>query len=256
MNNKKLDLDLTERQILVGAWTNLNSPMVCEIIGSLGFDWLLIDAEHGPNSVTSVLSQLQAIAPYATVPVVRIPNHDSSLIKRYLDIGATNLLVPFVDCRTQAINIIKATRYPPLGLRGVGAGLARASRWGINKNYLNEANNEITLIAQIESKEGLNNLEEIAALEEIDALFFGPADIAASFDRLGAPNDPDVKEAVLNGIKKASVLGKPTGIFSSDKQFIENCELSGCRLIGATSDVNLLISGGKSILESYKRSKN
>ena len=138
MNNKKLDLDLTERQILVGAWTNLNSPMVCEIIGSLGFDWLLIDAEHGPNSVTSVLSQLQAIAPYATVPVVRIPNHDSSLIKRYLDIGATNLLVPFVDCRTQAINIIKATRYPPHGLRGVGAGLARASRWGINKNYLNE----------------------------------------------------------------------------------------------------------------------
>ena len=255
MKNKKLEINLGRENSLIGAWTNLNSPVVCEIIGSLDFDWILIDAEHGPNSVPSVLTQLQAIAPYTTVPVVRIPNHDVSLIKRYLDIGATNLLVPFVDSAKQAATIIQATRYPPQGIRGVGAGLARASRWGTNQKYLDEANTQIRLIAQIESQEGLSNLEEIASLKEIDALFFGPADIAASMGKLGKPGDPDVKDAILNGIQRASALGKTTGIFSNDRKFIKDCELSGCRLIGATSDINLLVSGGKSILESYRSSE-
>ncbi len=255
LNNKKLELGLLEQNSLIGAWTNLANPLVCEIIGSLGFDWILIDAEHGPNSVPSVLSQLQAIAPYPTVPVVRIPNHDASLIKRYLDIGVTNLLIPFVDSVQHAENIIRATRYPPKGIRGVGAGLARASRWGSNKEYLHEANEQISLIAQIESLEGLHNLEEIASMEEIDALFFGPADIAASMGKLGIPDDPSVKGAILSGIKRASALNKPTGIFSGDRQFITDCELAGCRLIGATSDVNLLVSGGRSLLESYRAAK-
>lgn len=255
LKNKKLELRLLEQNSQIGAWTNLANPLVCEIIGSLGFDWILIDAEHGPNSVPLVLSQLQAIAPYATVAVVRIPNHDASLIKRYLDIGVTNLLIPFVDSVQQAENIIRATRYPPEGIRGVGAGLARASRWGSNKEYLHEANDQISLIAQIESLEGLHNLEEIASMEEIDALFFGPADIAASMGKLGIPGDPSVKGAILSGIKRASALNKPTGIFSSDRAFITDCELAGCRLIGATSDVNLLVSGGRSLLESYRAAK-
>jgi 4-hydroxy-2-oxoheptanedioate aldolase len=156
LKNKKLELGLLDNSSQIGAWTNLANPLVCEIIGSLGFDWILIDAEHGPNSVPSVLSQLQAIAPYATIPIVRIPNHDASLIKRYLDIGVANLLIPFVDSAKQAEDIIQATRYPPRGIRGVGAGLARASRWGSNKEYLHEANNQISVIAQIESLEGLS----------------------------------------------------------------------------------------------------
>ena len=255
LKNKKLELGLLEQNSLVGAWTNLANPVVCEIIGSLGFDWILIDAEHGPNSVPSVLSQLQAIAPYQTVPVVRIPNHDASLIKRYLDIGVTNLLIPFVDSVQDAENVIRATRYPPKGIRGVGASLARASRWGSNKEYLHEANDQICLIAQIESIEGLHNMEAIASLEEIDALFFGPADIAASMGKLGISDDPSVKGAILSGIKRASALNKPTGIFSGDRQFINDCELAGCRLIGATSDVNLLVTGGRSLLESYRAAK-
>ena len=255
LKNKKLELGLLDNSSQIGAWTNLANPLVCEIIGSLGFDWILIDAEHGPNSVPSVLSQLQAIAPYATIPIVRIPNHDASLIKRYLDIGVANLLIPFVDSAKQAEDIIQATRYPPRGIRGVGAGLARASRWGSNKEYLHEANNQISVIAQIESLEGLHNLEEIASMEEIDALFFGPADIAASMGKLGMPADPDVKDKILNGIARASALNKSTGIFSSDRQFISDCELAGCRLIGATSDVNLLVSGGRSLLESYRSAK-
>ena len=119
----------------IGAWLTLASPLVAEAVAAIGYDWLLIDAEHGPHDIPSVLAQLQAVAAYTAIPVVRLPNHDASLIKRYLDIGASNLLVPMVDNPAQAEAIVSATRFPVNGIRGVGAGLARASRWSLNGEY-------------------------------------------------------------------------------------------------------------------------
>lgn len=172
--NQSLNLPASTEASLIGAWANLASSLVAEAIAAIGFDWLLIDAEHGPNDVPSVLAQLQAVAAYPVVPVVRIPNHDASLIKRYLDIGAHNLLVPMVDSAAQATAIVEASRYPGAGIRGVGAGLARASRWSLQGDYLQTANASVRLIAQIETESGLENLDAIMAVAGVDAVFLDP----------------------------------------------------------------------------------
>ena len=179
--NKALMIPAADQTSFIGAWLTLASPLVAEAVAAIGYDWLLIDAEHGANDIPSVLAQLQAVAAYSAIPVVRLPNHDASLIKRYLDMGASNLLVPMVDNPAQAEAIVSATRYPMTGIRGVGAGLARASRWSLNGEYLTSANTEIRVIVQIETETGLSNLSDILSVPGIDAVFFGPADIAASF---------------------------------------------------------------------------
>ena len=250
--NQSLNLPASTEASLIGAWANLASPLVAEAIAAIGFDWLLIDAEHGPNDVPSVLAQLQAVAAYPVVPVVRIPNHDASLIKRYLDIGAHNLLVPMVDSAAQATAIVETSRYPGAGIRGVGAGLARASRWSLQGDYLQTANASVRLIAQIETESGLENLDAIMAVAGVDAVFFGPADIAASKDKLGKPSDPTVHEAVLQGISRAAARNMPSGVFSGDEKFVKQCENAGARLLGVTSDVNLLVANGRRVLSQYK----
>ena len=250
--NQSLNLPASTEASLIGAWANLASPLVAEAIAAIGFDWLLIDAEHGPNDVPSVLAQLQAVAAYPVVPVVRIPNHDVSLIKRYLDIGAPNLLVPMVDSAAQATAIIEATCYPGAGIRGVGAGLARASRWSMQEDYLQTANASVRVIVQIETERGLENLDAIMDVAGVDAVFFGPADIAASKGKLGKPSDPAVQEAVLQGIGKAAARNMPAGVFSGDEEFVTQCENAGARLLGVTSDVKLLVANGKRVLSQYK----
>ena len=253
LHNKLLPLTETEQTSLFGAWLNLASPLVAEAIAAIGYDWVMIDAEHGPNDVSSVLSQLQAVSAYPTVPVVRIPNHDGSVIKRYLDIGAHNLLVPMVDTKNQAQQIVEASRYPKAGIRGVGAGLGRASRWSLQPDYLQTANASVRLILQIESEEALHNLPEILSVEGIAAVFFGPADIAASKGLLGDPSDARVREAVIQGIRTARDRKIAAGVFSGDQDFIKACELEGARLLGVTSDVNLLVSNGKRLLEYLRQ---
>ena len=250
--NKSIQPPHASEKSLVGAWLNLASPLVAEAVAAVGFDWLLIDAEHGPNDVPSVLAQLQAVAAYPAIPVVRIPNHDAAVIKRYLDIGAHNLLVPMVDSVAQANAIVEASRYPSSGIRGVGAGLARASRWSLDSDYLETANSSVRVIAQIETEQGLENLEGIMSVAGIDAVFFGPADIAASKGLLGNPADASVQQAVRAGIETASAGNMPCGVFSGDQAFLKQCESAGARLLGVTSDVSLLVTNGKSVLSRFK----
>ena len=250
--NKSIQPPLAQEASLIGAWLNLASPLVAEAVAAIGFDWLLIDAEHGPNDVSSVLAQLQAVGAYPSVPVVRIPNHDAALIKRYLDIGANNLLVPMVDTPEQATAIVQASRYPTTGIRGVGAGLARASRWSLNSDYLESADPSVRVIAQIETERGLHNLEEIMRVDGVDAVFFGPADIAASKGMLGKAGDPAVKQVVLEGIEAARASNMPSGVFSGDQAFLKQCESAGARLLGVTSDVSLLVTNGRRVLSEYR----
>ena len=251
--NKSIAIPSVNQPSLIGAWLNLASPLVAEALAATGYDWLLIDAEHGPNDLASVLGQLQAVAAYPAIPVVRLPNHDSSLIKRYLDIGVSNLLVPMVENAAEAGAIVGSTRYPMSGFRGVGAGLSRASRWNLNDDYLTFANVDVKVIVQIETKTGLSNLPEILSVEGIDAVFFGPADIAASFGSLGKSTDATVQNAVLEGIGQAVGAGMSSGVFSGDKEFLRRCERAGARLLGVTSDAGLLISNGKRVLADFTR---
>jgi len=227
----------------LGLWQALGSPYTAEICATAGFDWLLFDGEHGPNDVPSLLAQLQAVNGYGCPPVARPPAGETRLIKQYLDIGFTSLLIPFVETEAQARQLVAAVRYPPEGVRGVASGLVRASRWGRIPGYLDRASEEICLIVQIESPLGLENLEAIARVEGVDGVFLGPADLSAALGRRGAPDHPDVRETIERAIEAIRAAGKPAGILCADPALARRYVERGCVFVAVGSDVGLLAMG-------------
>ena len=234
-----------------GLWTALASPLVAELCATTGFDWMLIDAEHGPNDVRTVLGQLQAVAPYDIAPVIRMPNKEPSLIKRYLDIGADTFLFPMVNSSAEAAALVAATRYPPEGVRGVGSGLGRVSKWNAISGYLSKANESVTVIVQIETKEALENLEQICQVPGVDAVFFGPADLAASFGLLGQPQHERVTQSIMQGIELASELQIASGVYSNEPEFIKRANAKGASFFGVASDTGLLASSARALAASF-----
>lgn len=200
----------------VGLWVSLASPYSTEIVAGSGFDWLLIDGEHSPNDPTTVLPQLQAAAPYPVSTIVRPAWNEKVLIKRYLDIGAQSLLIPYVETAEQAQAAVAAIRYPLRGVRGV-AGVTRASRFGRVADYVKRAEEELCLLVQIESRLGLDNLEAIARTDGVDGVFIGPADLAAGLGHLGQQAHPEVQKAIEDAIKRIKACGKPAGILAVDE---------------------------------------
>src|SRR5579863_6609058 len=185
----------------IGLWLGLTDPICAEICAGAGFDWLLIDGEHAPNDVRSVLSQLQAVAPYPAHPIVRPVAGDVQLIKQLLDIGAQTLLVPMVESAEQAKLLVAAMRYPPAGIRGGGAALARASQWNRVTHSAHEANDQMCLLVQGETRLGLDNLDAIASVEGVDGVFIGPSDLSAALRQLGQPGHVDVQQAIEDAIR-------------------------------------------------------
>ena len=183
---------LREKRAQIGLWLSAASPYLSEVSATAGFDWLLIDGEHAPNTLQTTLQQLQVVAPYRSQPVVRAVEGQVALVKQLLDIGAQNLLIPMVDTAEQAELMVRAVQYPPKGIRGVGSAIARASRWSLRADYLDVADDEICLLVQAESVTALTNLSAIAAVEGVDGVFIGPADLAASMGHRGKPGHPEV----------------------------------------------------------------
>ena len=215
LNNFKRAILAGRQQI--GLWVALANPYSAEIVAGSGFDWLLIDGEHSPNDPPSVLPQLQAIAAYPTTnAIVRPAWNDKVLIKRYLDIGVQTLLVPYVQTEEEALAAVAATRFPGAGVRGV-AGVTRASRFGRVSHYANRAHEEICVLVQIETREGLDNLEKIARVDGVDGVFIGPADLAAGLGQLGNQQHPDVQSAIEKAIKRIRACNKPAGILATDE---------------------------------------
>src|SRR6185312_2480456 len=202
---------LRARRPQIGLWKGLPDPYTSELVAGTGFDWLAIDGEHSPNDLRSILSQLQAIAPYPVSAVVRTLSDDVAMIKQYLDIGAQTLLVPMVETAEQAARIVSATRYPPGGVRGVGSALARAARWSQVDNYLQSCEQEICVLVQVETTKGIENLDAIAATPGVDGVFFGPSDLAASMGLLGRAGDPSVRAVVEEGMRLVVAAGKAAG---------------------------------------------
>lgn len=200
----------------VGLWVSLASPYSTEIVAGSGFDWILIDGEHSPNDPTTILPQLQAAAPYPVTPVVRPAWNDKVLIKRYLDIGAQTLLIPYVQTVEEARDAVAAIRYPTRGVRGV-AGATRASRYGRVADYAQRAEEELCLLVQVETRLGLDNLEAIARTDGIDGVFIGPADLAAGLGHLGQMQHPEVQAAIQDAIRRIRACGKPAGILATDE---------------------------------------
>jgi 4-hydroxy-2-oxoheptanedioate aldolase len=244
---------LGEGRLQIGLWVGLASPYTAEICAGAGFDWLALDAEHAPNTIPTLLAQLQAIAAYPVHAVVRAAHSDPAHIKQLLDIGAESLIVPMVETPEQARDVVRATRYPPEGIRGVGAALARASRWNRRGDYLQRANDEICLLVQAESRTALDNVDAIARTDGIDGVFIGPADLAASMDRRGQPGHPDVLAAIAQAIAAITSAGKIAGILSGDETLAREFIAAGCKVVAVGVDTTLLARATSELAVKFGR---
>lgn len=246
---------LAKQQAQIGLWLGLANAYSTEICAGAGFDWLLLDGEHSPNTLPSLLAQLQAIAAYpASHPIARVPlghgEAGAALIKQYLDLGFQTLLVPMVDTPAQAAALVKATRYPPDGIRGMAG--ARASRWGRYPNYANEANAQICLLVQAESQTALDNLEAIAATPGVDGVFIGPADLSASLGHVGQATHPEVQAAIDSAIRRIVKSGKAAGILTSDETLARHYLALGATFVAVGLDTQLLVRQTSALAALYK----
>jgi len=235
----------------IGLWVGLADANAAELLAGCGFDWLLLDGEHAPNDVRTMLAQLRAVSAYPVHPVVRPVSGDVALIKQYLDIGAQTLLVPMVDTPEQAAAMVRAMRYPPDGIRGLGAALARASRWNQVEDYVNQANAQMCLLVQAESTLALENLDGIAAVEGVDGVFFGPADLAASMGYRGQVNHPSVHAAILAGIRRVRAAGKAAGVLAADPGLAQEYLEAGARFVAVGVDTTLLARAAAGLARQF-----
>lgn len=236
----------------IGLWSTLSTAFAAEAVAGAGFDWLLLDTEHSPGDVLTVLPQLQALAGYPEVSaIVRPASNDPVLIKRFLDIGAQSLLIPYVQSAKEAAEAVQAVRYPPAGIRGVTA-LSRATRFGRVRDYPGTAEQQLCLLVQIETQAGLDALEEIAAVEGVDGVFVGPGDLAASLGYIGRLDHPVVVEAVEGAIRRIVACGKPAGVLTGDPLFAERCIELGTTFTAVGVDVGLLARGADALARRFK----
>ncbi|TBW59543.1 4-hydroxy-2-oxoheptanedioate aldolase [Marinobacter halodurans] len=235
----------------IGLWLGLADAYPAELAANAGFDWLLIDAEHAPNTLTSILGQLQAVAPYPSHPIIRPAEGSPVLIKQLLDLGAQTLLVPMVDTAEQAAELVRATRYPPNGIRGVGSALARASRWNSIAGYLDKADDEICLLLQVETLKGLENLDGIVNTEGVDGVFIGPADLSAAMGHRGNPGHPEVQTAIEDAILRIRGAGKAAGILSADEALARRYIELGAKFVAVGVDTSLLMKALKSLAARF-----
>ncbi|HEY0287944.1 MAG TPA: 4-hydroxy-2-oxoheptanedioate aldolase [Pseudomonas sp.] len=250
INTFKLSLQRGEAQI--GLWLGLADAYCAELAANAGFDWLLIDGEHAPNDLRGMLGQLQAIAPYPSHPVIRPVIGDTALIKQVLDIGVQTLLVPMVESAEQARELVRAIHYPPRGVRGVGSALARASRWNSIPGYLDKADEQMCLLVQIESREGLANLDAIASVEGVDGVFIGPADLSASMGYRGNPGHPQVQAAIEDAIARIQKAGKAAGILSADQKLAKRYIELGATFVAVGVDTTVLMRGLQTLAATFK----
>jgi 4-hydroxy-2-oxoheptanedioate aldolase len=250
VNGFKAALSSSETQI--GLWLGLANAYTAEICAGAGFDWLLIDGEHAPNDLPLIAAQLQAIAASGVQPVVRPPIGEAWVLKQLLDIGAQTILVPMVETATQAKELVRAVTYPPSGIRGVGAALARASAFNRTPDYLATANEQVCLLVQLESVAALAALEEIAAIDGVHGVFIGPSDLAADMGYLGRPGEAAVQAAVEDGLERIIRAGKPAGILTSDRALAARYIELGATFVAVGTDVALLAQSSSALANAFK----
>ena len=243
---------LREGRPQIGLWSALCSNLVAEIIASAGFDWILVDTEHGPNEVPGVLSQLQAMATGTAEPVVRVAWNDPVLIKRILDTGARSILVPFVQNAEEARKAVAATRYPPLGIRGVSVA-PRANRFGRVPNYHRRAHEEMCVLVQVETRTALREIEAIAAVEGVDGIFIGPSDLAADMGHLADASHPEVQAAIANACARIRAAGKAAGMLTGDPDAAARYLDLGFSFVAVGSDVGVLGQGALKLAATFRQ---
>ena len=245
---------LAAGQAQIGLWSAFPSPYVTELLGGSGYDWIMLDTEHSPNDVPQVMAQLQALdaaqQQRPTSAVVRPAWNDSVLIKRYLDIGAQTLLVPFVQNAQEAQAAVDAMRYAPAGIRGMG-GSTRASNFGRDSSYIAQAQQELCLLVQVETQEALAEIEAIAAIDGVDGIFIGPADLSASMCYPGQPRHPAVDAAINDAIRRIRAAGKAPGILMVDETRARECLALGAQFVAVAMDLILLRTAADGVAAKF-----
>lgn len=238
-------------QAQIGLWSSLSSNYTVEVIAGAGFDWILLDCEHSPNDLENLLTQLQAAAPYPTAPIVRVPWNDMVTIKRVLDAGAQSLLIPYVSTADEARAAVSYTRYPPQGVRGV-AGTTRATRFGRVKDYAKRAHEELCLLVQVETEAAVGNIEAICAVDGIDGVFIGPADLHASMGYTGEIAHPKVKPLIDEAIRRIRKAGKAPGILTPSEPDARHWLGCGALFVAVGADVGILARGAEALAAKFK----
>jgi len=243
---------ITSGQRQVGLWSGLASPIVAEIIAGAGFDWIVIDGEHGPNDISTLLPQLQAMRGGTAEPVFRVPWNDMVIIKRAMDVGARTLLIPFVQNVDEALRAVAATRYPPLGIRGVSVA-PRANDYGRIQNYHRNAHLDTCVLVQVETRVALREIESIAKVEGVDGIFIGPSDLAADFGQLGNPRQAEVQAALKDAASRIRAAGKAAGILTGNLDDVESLFEMGYNFVAVGSDVGLLARTAEQVAARCKK---
>jgi 4-hydroxy-2-oxoheptanedioate aldolase len=234
----------------IGMWSSLSSHIVAEILAHAGFDWVLLDTEHSPNELPMVQSQLHAMTGGTATPVVRPAWNDMVLVKRFLDIGAQTLLLPYVQTVEEASNAVRYSRYPPQGVRGV-AGSTRAAGYGRIKDYMNRAHEELCVLVQAETRLALRNLEGIAAVEGVDGIFIGPNDLAADLGHLGNWQHPEVWKVMEDAAKRIRKAGKAPGILVGEVDG-KRCLDMGYLFVAVGADTGMLVRGSDALAARFR----
>ena len=240
-------------ETLIGCWCSLANPITTEVLGIAGFDWLLLDGEHSPNDVRTFIPQLMALKDSASAPIVRPSWNETVEIKRLLDAGFYNFLIPFVQTADDARRAVAATRYPPEGVRGVSVS-QRSNRFGTVADYFRDVNAQICVLVQIESRAGLEAAAEIAAVDGVDGIFVGPSDLAAAFGHLGAPDHPSVQSAIAEIFAIAKAAGKPSGILAPIEADARRYLAMGAGFVAVGSDLGVFRNATQQLRDRFARS--
>lgn len=242
---------LRAREQMIGVFATLGSPTLTEQLAGTGFDWILLDTEHSPNELPDLVAQLQALAAFDVHALVRPAWSDPVLIKRVLDVGAQSLLVPYIESAGAAADAVRATRYPPAGIRGVSGG-SRAARYGRDAEYLRTADDQICVLVQIETVRGLRELEAIAAVPGVDGIFIGPNDLAASMGHLGDATHPDVIAAVDDAFARLEGIGAATGYLTGNPAEARRVAAKGVHVMGVATDTSIVNVGAAATLAGLR----
>jgi len=248
----KFKAALAAHQVQIGCWSALASPISTEVLGLAGFDWLVLDGEHAPNDISTFIPQLMALKGSVSAPVVRVPTNDAVIMKRLLDIGFYNFLIPFVETEEEARQAVAATRYPPLGVRGVSVS-HRANMFGTVPDYFAQSDKNITILVQIESQAGLDNIDAIAATEGVDGIFVGPSDLAAALGHLGNAGHPEVQQAIQHIFARAKAMGKPSGILAPVEADARRYLEWGATFVAVGSDLGLFRAASQKLSDTFKK---
>jgi len=253
INPFKAALARGEQQI--GCWAGFADPYATEILSTAGFDWLVIDAEHAPNDLRSITAQLQVLDGKQSHPVVRLPIGRDWMIKQVLDAGAQTLLIPMVESADQARDLVRAMRYPPAGIRGAGAALARASRFSDIDDYVATANDQMCLLVQVESCKGLGALDDILAVDGVDGVFIGPADLAADMGFGADSSAPEVADAIRDALGRIAATPKAAGILGLIPDTTAQYRDWGAQFLAVGIDVLMLARTARATASYWKRGR-